>query len=133
MESLLAANRGAPQTLVNRVLELGEVSFETVLLQVVDLILACECHIACRGDDADLGSQNLEGHIETYLVVTCACRAVCNVVGANLFGVLDDGDSLEDTLRRYRDGIGTVTQYVTEYHIFNALLVILLLDVECSV
>ena len=104
-----------------------------MLLEVVDLILAREGHIACRGDDLDLGGEDLERQVETHLVVTGTRRAVSHGIGADLLGVLDDGDGLEDTLRAYRDGVGAVTQDVTIDHVTDRLLVILLLDVERGV
>lgn len=62
-----------------------------------------------------------------------ARRTVRHIVGADLLGVLDDGDGLEDTLRADRNGIGAVAQDIAEDHVFDALLVILLLDVERDV
>ena len=39
------------------------------ILQVVDLIFACECHVAGGSDDLYLRSENLECKIKTHLVV----------------------------------------------------------------
>ena len=79
------------------------------------------------------GGQDLERQVETHLIVAGARRTVGHIVGADLLGVLDDGDGLEDTLRADRNGIGAVAQDIAEDHVFDALLVILLLDVERDV
>ena len=51
-------------------------------------------------------------------------------IRTNLIRITCDRQRLENTLRAYGDGVGTVTQYVTEDHILQALLIILLGDVE---
>ena len=81
----------------------------------------------------DLGGQDLERQVEAHLVVAGARRTVGHAVGADLLGVFDDGDGLEDTLRADRNGIGAVAQDVAEDHVFDALLVVFLLDVERGV
>ena len=65
-----------------------------------------------------------------HLVVARAGRTVGHGVGADLFGVFDDGDGLENALRTYRNGVGPVAQDVAEDHVADAFLVVLLLDVE---
>ena len=40
-------------------------------------------------------------------------------VSTNLLGVTSDGDSLEDTLRRYRDRVAVVAEHITENMYFN--------------
>lgn len=132
-ERLAAADGGAPESLVDGVLHLAEVGLEAVAAQVVDFIFAREGHVARRGDDFDFGSQHLERQVETHLVVACAGRAVGNGVGADLLGVSDDGDGLEDALRADRDGVGAVAQDVAVDHVADALFVVLLLDVERGV
>ena len=133
VESLLATYACTPQTLVNRVLQLRKVGNITTLFEVVNLVLASECHIACRGDNLNLRSHNLEGEVETNLVVTCTCRTVCYAICTDLFGELNDSHRLEDTLRRYGDRVGTVTQNISEDHILDTALVVLACDVECGV
>ena len=54
-------------------------------------------------------------------------------IGPDLLGVLDDGDGLEDALGTHRDGIGSVSEDIPEDHVADALLVVLLFDVECGV
>ena len=52
-------------------------------------------------DDLYTRSHYQEGHVETNLVVAGTCTSVSDGVSTNLLGVTSDGDSLEDTLRRY--------------------------------
>ena len=132
-QGLLATDAGAPQTLVDRVLQLGEVGYIATLLQVVNLVLASEHHIACWGDNLNLGCHNLECKVETNLVVTRTSRTVCYAICTHLLGILDDSHRLEDTLRRYRDRVGTITQYISKDHILDAACIVLLGDVECCV
>ena len=132
-EGLLAADRGAPQPLVDRILHLLEVGREAVPAQVVDLVFAREGHVARRGDDLDLRSENLERQVEAHLVVARTGRAVGHGVGSDPLGVFDDGNGLEDALGAHRDGVGAVAQHVAEDHVADALLVVLLLDVERGV
>ena len=129
-ERLLAADRSAPEPLVDRVFHLLEVGLEAVLAEVVDLVFARQGHVARRGDDLDLGGEDLERQVEAHLVVARAGRTVGHGVGADLFGVFDDGDGLENALRTYRNGVGPVAQDVAEDHVADAFLVVLLLDVE---
>ena len=96
MESLFAAYAGAPEALVDGIFHLLEIGLDAVFLQIVDLILAGESHVAGRGDDLDFGGEDLECEVETHLVVSGACRAVGHGIGSDLLGVFDDGDSLED-------------------------------------
>ena len=51
-------------------------------------------------------------------------------IGADLFGIAGDGNSLEDTLAGYRNGVAVVTQHITEDHILQRFLVILVGDIE---
>ena len=132
-ERLLAADRRAPEPLVDRVFHRLEVGLEAVLAEVVDLVFARQGHVARRGDDLDLGCQYLERQVETHLVVAGARRAVGHAVGADRLGVFDDGDGLENTLRADRNGVGAVAQDVAVDHVFDALFVVFLLDVERGV
>ena len=104
-----------------------------MLAQVVDFVFAREGHVAGRGDDLDPGSEDLERQVETYLVVSGAGGTVRHGIGPDLLGVLDDGDGLEDALGTHRDGIGSVSEDIPEDHVADALLVVLLFDVECGV
>ena len=133
MERLLAADRRAPKPLVDRVLHLLEVGFEAVLLEVVDFVFARQGHVARRGDDLDFGGEHLKRQVEAHLIVAGSGRAVGHAVGADRLGVFDDGDGLEDALRADRNRVGAVAQDVAEDHVFDALFVVLLLDVERGV
>ena len=101
--------------------------------QVVDFVFAREGQVTRRGDDFDVGGQHLERQVEAHLVVARAGRTVGHGVGADLLGILDDGDGLEDALRADRDGVGAVAQDVAVDHEADALFVVLLLDVERGV
>ena len=101
--------------------------------QVVDLVFAREGHVARRGDDLDLRGEDLERQVEAHLVVARTGRAVGYGVGSDPLGVFDDGNGLEDALGAHRDGVGAVAQHVAEDHVADALLVVLLFDVERGV
>ena len=133
VEYLAAADAGSPNAHVVRILKLGEVGKETVLIEVVYLLLTRESLVACKGDNLHTRCHNKEGHIETNLVVAGTCRTMCYGIGTNLLGVACNGNGLEDTLRRYGDRIAVITHHVAVNHILQRLLVILLCNVQCYV
>ena len=98
VENLTTADTGSPDTYVIRILQLGEVCIEAVLVQVVNLLLTRKCLVTCQGNDFYTRSHYQEGHVETNLVVAGTCTSVSDGVSTNLLGVTSDGDSLEDTL-----------------------------------
>ena len=51
-------------------------------------------------------------------------------IGTYLLGIACDGDGLEDALRAHRDGVTVVAQHITEDHILQRLLIILLCHVK---
>ena len=73
VEQLTAADRCTPDTYVVRVLKLGEVSKETMLVQIVNLLFAGKLLITGKGDNLYAWSHNQEGHVEADLVVTSTC------------------------------------------------------------
>ena len=91
VEQLASADAGAPDAYVVRVLQLGEVGLETVVVQIVNLFLAREFLVACQGDDFYAGSHHQESHIEADLVVAGTCRAVGDGVSPDLLGIAGDG------------------------------------------
>ena len=119
VENLTTADTGSPDTYVIRILQLGEVCIETVLVQVVNLLLTRKCLVTGQCDDLYTRSHHQEGHVETNLVVAGTCTSVSDGVSTNLLGVTSDGDSLEDTLRRYRDRVAVVAEHITENHVFQ--------------
>ena len=119
VENLTTADTGSPDTYVIRILQLGEVCIETMLVQVVNLLLTRKRLVTCQCDDLYTWSHNQEGHVETNLVVAGTCTSVSDGVSTNLLGVTSDGDSLEDTLRRYRNRVAVVAEYITENHVFQ--------------
>ena len=130
VEQFAATDAGAPDSYVVRILQLGEVGIESVLVQVVHLFLTGELFVACQRNNLHARSHHQEGHVETYLVVAGACRAVGNRIGPNLFGITGDGDGLEDALRTDRDGVAVVAKHIAEDHIFQRLFVVLVGNVE---
>ena len=70
-----------------------------MLVKIVNLILSCECHIACECDNLHAGGTHKESHIETYLVVAGTGGAVGNGIGANLVGIACNGKCLKYALR----------------------------------
>ena len=119
VENLTTADTGSPDTYVIRILQLGEVCIETVLVQVVNLLLTRKRLVTGQCDDLYTRSHNQEGHVETDLVVAGTCTSVSDGISTNLLGVTSDGDSLEDTLRRYRDRVAVVAEHITENHVFQ--------------
>ena len=119
VENLTTADTGSPDTYVIRILQLGEVCIETVLVQVVNLLLTRKRLVTGQCDDLYTRSHNQEGHVETDLVVAGTCTSVSDSISTNLLGVTSDGDSLEDTLRRYRDRVAVVAEHITENHVFQ--------------
>ena len=71
-----------------------------------------------------------EGHVEADLVVAGAGGAVGDGVRADLIGVAGDGHALEDTLGGHGDRVGAIAEHVTVDHVFEALGVVFLRDVE---
>ena len=69
VEYLAAADAGAPDTYVVRILQLGEVGKESVLVEVVNLLLARKGLVACECDNLHTRRHYEECHVETYLVV----------------------------------------------------------------
>ena len=101
-----------------------------MLLEIVDFILAGEGHVACRGDNLDFGRKNLESEVEAHLVVTGAGAAVSHIFRADALGIVDDGDSLENTLRADRDRVSAIAEHIAHNHIFDTLVVVFVCDVE---
>ena len=130
IEKLSAADAGSPDAHVVGVFQLGEVGKVAVLVQIVDLFLACELLVARESDDFHSRSHDEEGHVEAYLVVARSRRAVGYGIGTNLVGISCYGDGLEDALRAYADGVAVVAQHVAEYHVAQRLFVVFVGDVE---
>ena len=126
VEYFASADACSPYAHVVGVLQLGEVGLETMLVQVVYLLLSAQVAVTCECDDLHTGSHYQEGHIEADLVVACACAAMCNGACAYLLGIACDGERLEDALRTDADGVAVVPQHVAEDHILERLLVVLL-------
>ncbi len=108
VEKLAAADAGAPDAHVVRVLQLGEVGREAVVVQVVHLLLARQLLVARQGDDLHARCHDEEGHVKAYLVVAGTGAAVGYGVGAYLAGIAGDGQSLEDALAADGDGVAVV-------------------------
>ena len=102
-------------------------------VEVVHFFLPAEGPVAGEGDDLHFGAHHLEGHVEPDLVVAGAGGAVGDGVGPDLLRVAGDGDGLEDALRRDGDGVGAAPEDVAVHHIFQALLIIFILDVQGGV
>ena len=103
-----------------------------MLLKIVNLIFAGQCHVACWGDNLNFGGEYLECQVETHLVVAGAGRAVSHCVGPYFLGVFNNGDCLEYTFRRHTDGVGAVAEHITGYHVFDAFVVVVTGHVEGS-
>ena len=99
---------------------------KTVLVQVVNLFLTAQCHVACQRNDFHARSHDEESHVEANLVVTRTRRTMSDGIGADFVGIACNGQCLEDTFGTYGYRISAVTQYIAEYHVFQTLFVILL-------
>ena len=104
-----------------------------MFVQIIDFFLAAQCHITSQCDDFHARSQYKECHVKTNLVVACTGRTVSNSICANFVGIACDGKCLEDTFGTYGNRIGTITQHVTKYHVFQALFVIFLRHVDSDI
>ena len=99
VEQLAATDTGTPDTYIIRILQLGEVCEESILVQIVHLFLTCQFLVTCQSDNLHSWCHHEEGHVETNLVVACSGRTVCDGISANLVGIACNGYCLEDTLR----------------------------------
>ena len=104
-----------------------------MLVQVVNLLLAAQSHVAGQGDDFHTRCHDKEGHVETHLVVAGSGRTVGDGIGSDFVGIAGDGQCLEDALRADGDGVGAVTQHVAVDHVFQTLFVVFAGDVQCHV
>ena len=98
VEKLAAADTCTPNAYVVRVLQLGEVGKEAMVVEVVNLFFASQFVVACQCDYLHSRSHDEESHVETYLVVAGTGRTVCNGIGTNLLGVAGYRNGLEDAL-----------------------------------
>ena len=71
-----------------------------------------------------------EGHVKAHLVVARSGGAVGNGAGTDFLGVAGNCHALEDAFRTDGDGIDVVAEHVSEDHILQTLLVVLLRYVE---
>ena len=81
-----------PQTHVIGVFQFGEVGGKTVLVQVVNLFLTAQCHVACQRNDFHARSHDEESHVEATLVVTRTRRTMSDGIGADFVGIACNGD-----------------------------------------
>ena len=90
-----------------------------MLVQIIDFFFAAEGMVTGEGDDLLARGEDEECHVETNLVVACACASVGDGVGSNLVGITGDGDSLEDALGRNGDGVAIVSKNVAKDHVLQ--------------
>ena len=133
IQNLATANGSAPQTYVIGIFQFGEVGGKAVFVQIINLFLTAQCHVACQRDDFHARSHDEESHVKTNLVVTRTRRTVGDGIRADFVGITCNGQCLEDTFGTYRNRIGTVTQNIAEYHVFQAFLIVFLRHVEGDV
>ncbi len=101
-----------------------------MLLEVIDLVLTCECHVARGGNYLNFRSEDLECKVEAHLIIAGACRSVCHGVGADFLGVIYNRKCLEYAFGADADRICAVAEHVTGYHEAYAAVVIVVSDVE---
>ena len=104
-----------------------------MLVQVVYLLLSAQVAVTRQGDNLHPRSHHEECHVKPYLVVARTSRTVSYGVSTYLVSIASYGQCLKDTLRRNRNRIAVVTQYVAIHHVLQRLLVILLRNVESHI
>ena len=104
-----------------------------MFVQIVDFFLTAQCHITGQRDDFYIRSQYKESHVKTNLVVTCSGRTVGNGIRTDFVGITCDGQRLEDTFRADGNRVSTITQHISENHIFQTLFVVFLSNVQCYI
>ena len=104
-----------------------------MFFQIIDFVVAAQCHIACQRDDLDIRSQHQECHVETDLVVSSSCRTMGDRVGTDLVCIACDCQCLEDTFRANGDRISAVAEHISEDHIFQTLFIIFFCNVDCHI
>ena len=126
VEDFATTDRSTPQTYIIRVFQFGEVRAETMFVQIINFFLTAQCHVTGQCDDFYIGSQYEESHVETDLVIACSGRTVCDGICTDFVGIACDSQCLENTFGTNRNRISTVTQHISENHVFQALFVVFL-------
>ena len=117
IENLSTADGSTPDAYVIAILQLGEVGFKAMLVQVVHFLLPRELLVARQRDDFHAWRHDEKRHIKAYLVVAGSRRAMGNGIGTYLVGIAGNGQGLEDALARHGDGIAVVAHDVAENHV----------------
>ena len=133
LQRFLSTNGCAPKSFVDGVLEFLEIGFISVFLQIVDFIFTREFHVTGWSNNLNFRSKNLECKVETHLVVPGSCGTMSHGIGTYLLGIVDDGNSLENTLRRDGNRICPVAKHVPKNHVANTLGVVVFRDIKCNV
>ena len=133
VENLTAADRGAPETYVVRILKFRKISKIAICIEVIHLFLAAEVAVTGEGYDFHIRTHHEEGHIEAYLIVAGTSGTVRNGVCANAVGITGNGYALENPFRRNGNGIATVAEHIAVNHILETLFVVLFGNVESNV
>ncbi len=97
-ERLLAADRHAPQSSIDRVRSSGRGHGKIPLLQIVELVLPLECLVAHGREHFQVGRQGSQRHFKAHLIVACGRAAVGDHVCAQLPRHVGDGLCLHDAL-----------------------------------
>ena len=130
VEKLATTDGCSPKSYIIRILKFGEVGIESMLIEVINLLLTAQCLVTSHGYYLLTRRKDLECHIETNLVVTGSGTSVSNGIGSNLIGIAGNGDSLEDTLRRNGDWIAVITEDIAKDHELQRLLIVLLSNIK---
>ena len=101
-----------------------------MFFQIIDFILTGKDHVAGGCNNLNAGSKHIKCQVEANLIVSCSCAAMSNSVSTYFLCIVDNGYRLKYTLRTHRNRVCTITQYIPENHIFNALFVVFLCYVE---
>ena len=130
VQYLPSADTGSPDTYIVRIFQFGEVRMEAMLVQEIHLFLAGKSLVTGQSNDFNARSHHQKSHVKANLVVPRTRTSMGDGICANLLGVARNGYRLKYAFRGNGDGITVVAQHISEYHVFQTLLVIFMGDIE---
>ena len=105
---------------------------DTMGFQVPDLRFPGKSQIACRSNYFHLRGKNSKTQIETHLIVSCSCTPVSDILCSHFFCIVHDSQCLESPFGAHRYRVGFIPQNITEHHITDTLLIIILCHIQVN-